>query len=178
MAITWERQPLGAFEITGEGLQRPERARLRRQVKALSAEGRLSAYVLLALPIGMALYMFAVRRAYIGRFRRRLRCNGSGRTVHHSSARTRPGRNSQDRYYAAIAARPTAKVRLRFRIWRGSQAFDRGSLSGRSVLVNQREGAGGPTLPLAGVGTSAVLVAGLAHSVFEVTASSAPERRP
>jgi tight adherence protein B len=42
-----------------------ERGRLRRQVKALSAEGRLSAYVLLALPLLMGAYMFAVRRAYV-----------------------------------------------------------------------------------------------------------------
>lgn len=42
-----------------------ERERLRRQVRALSAEGRLSAYILIALPIGMSLYMFSVRRSYI-----------------------------------------------------------------------------------------------------------------
>jgi tight adherence protein B len=42
-----------------------DRARLRRQVKALSAEGRLSAYVLIGLPLSMAFYMFTLRRAYI-----------------------------------------------------------------------------------------------------------------
>ena len=34
-----------------------EREMLRRQVRALSAEGRLSAYILIALPIGIFLYM-------------------------------------------------------------------------------------------------------------------------
>lgn len=42
-----------------------ERGRLRRHVKALSAEGRLSAYILVALPIGLFGYMFLVRREYI-----------------------------------------------------------------------------------------------------------------
>lgn len=42
-----------------------ERAALRRQVRALSAEGRLSAYVLIALPVGLALWMFISRRDYI-----------------------------------------------------------------------------------------------------------------
>ncbi|MDQ1703158.1 MAG: tight adherence protein [Frankiaceae bacterium] len=42
-----------------------ERDRLRRQVKTLSAEGRLSAYVLFALPLFMAVYMLVVRPEYI-----------------------------------------------------------------------------------------------------------------
>jgi len=42
-----------------------ERAQMRRQVRALSAEGRLSAYILVALPLLMAGYMFLVRRDYI-----------------------------------------------------------------------------------------------------------------
>ena len=42
-----------------------ERVQLHRQVRALSAEGRLSAYILLALPICLALYMLAVRADYI-----------------------------------------------------------------------------------------------------------------
>jgi tight adherence protein B len=42
-----------------------ERARLRRQVKALSAEGRLSAYILLGLPVLMSLYMITLRRDYV-----------------------------------------------------------------------------------------------------------------
>jgi tight adherence protein B len=42
-----------------------ERAQVRRQVRALSAEGRLSAYILVALPLLMAAYMFLVRADYI-----------------------------------------------------------------------------------------------------------------
>jgi tight adherence protein B len=42
-----------------------ERNKLRRQVKALSAEGRMSAWVLLILPFAVALLMFFVNRQYI-----------------------------------------------------------------------------------------------------------------
>ncbi|HWO66881.1 MAG TPA: type II secretion system F family protein [Umezawaea sp.] len=42
-----------------------ERSSLRRQVRALSAEGKLSAYVLIGLPIMLALWMFISRREYI-----------------------------------------------------------------------------------------------------------------
>ncbi len=42
-----------------------ERAMLRRHVRGLSAEGRLSAYILLALPVGIGLYMFTMRREYL-----------------------------------------------------------------------------------------------------------------
>jgi tight adherence protein B len=42
-----------------------ERAMLHRQVRALSAEGRLSAYVLIALPILVLLYMAAFRGVYL-----------------------------------------------------------------------------------------------------------------
>ncbi|MGH3738813.1 MAG: type II secretion system F family protein [Micromonosporaceae bacterium] len=42
-----------------------ERGRLRRHVQALSAEGRLSAYILVALPIGLFCYMLLVRREYV-----------------------------------------------------------------------------------------------------------------
>ena len=42
-----------------------ERSALRRQVRALSAEGRMSAYVLIGLPIMLALWMFISRREYI-----------------------------------------------------------------------------------------------------------------
>lgn len=42
-----------------------EREELTRHVKALSAEGRLSAYILIALPIGIFLYMMQVNRAYV-----------------------------------------------------------------------------------------------------------------
>ena len=39
-----------------------ERAQMRRQVRALSAEGRLSAYILIALPVLMGAYMFLAKR--------------------------------------------------------------------------------------------------------------------
>lgn len=42
-----------------------ERNKIRRQVKALSAEGRMSAWVLLALPFGVALIMSIINRPYI-----------------------------------------------------------------------------------------------------------------
>jgi tight adherence protein B len=42
-----------------------ERQTLRRQVRVLSAEGRLSAVVLTVLPFFMALYLYAVRRDYL-----------------------------------------------------------------------------------------------------------------
>ena len=42
-----------------------ERESLKRQVAALSAEGKLTAYVLIALPIGIFLYMLWVSPAYI-----------------------------------------------------------------------------------------------------------------
>jgi tight adherence protein B len=42
-----------------------ERTQIKGQVKALSAEGRLSAYILVALPVGMFIYMSAVNAAYI-----------------------------------------------------------------------------------------------------------------
>lgn len=42
-----------------------ERAQVRRQVRALTAEGRLSAYVLLGLPVGIAGFMLMVRPEYI-----------------------------------------------------------------------------------------------------------------
>lgn len=42
-----------------------ERAMLHRQVKALSAEGRLSAYILIALPVLVLLYMVWIRGEYM-----------------------------------------------------------------------------------------------------------------
>jgi tight adherence protein B len=44
-----------------------ERAMLRRQIKVLTAEGRLSAWVLGALPFAIAFYMYAVNPDYIGK---------------------------------------------------------------------------------------------------------------
>jgi tight adherence protein B len=43
-----------------------ERAQMRRQVQVLTAEGRLSAWVLAALPCAIALYMFITNPEYIG----------------------------------------------------------------------------------------------------------------
>ena len=42
-----------------------ERDYLRRQIKSLSAEGRISAYILLAMPPGILLYEFVTNRSYI-----------------------------------------------------------------------------------------------------------------
>jgi Flp pilus assembly protein TadB len=42
-----------------------ERAQLRRQARALSAEGRLSAYILLALPILVGVFLLLTRRSYL-----------------------------------------------------------------------------------------------------------------
>jgi tight adherence protein B len=42
-----------------------ERARLRRHVRALSAEGRVSAWVLIVLPLALAAFMFFFRREYL-----------------------------------------------------------------------------------------------------------------
>jgi Flp pilus assembly protein TadB len=42
-----------------------ERGYLRRQVHALSAEGRLSAYILIALPIGVGAFLFVTRPTYM-----------------------------------------------------------------------------------------------------------------
>jgi tight adherence protein B len=43
-----------------------EREMLRRQIKVLSAEGRLSAIILICLPIFLALYLTISNPAYIG----------------------------------------------------------------------------------------------------------------
>jgi tight adherence protein B len=43
-----------------------DRARLNRQVKALSAEGRLSSYILIGLPIVFAIYLLVTQPRYIG----------------------------------------------------------------------------------------------------------------
>jgi tight adherence protein B len=44
-----------------------ERAMIRRQIRVLTSEGRLSAWVLAVLPVAIALYMFAVNPEYIER---------------------------------------------------------------------------------------------------------------
>jgi tight adherence protein B len=42
-----------------------ERESLRRHVRALSAEGKLSAYILIALPIGIFFYSLKTNREYV-----------------------------------------------------------------------------------------------------------------
>jgi Flp pilus assembly protein TadB len=67
MAVRIQRDTGGnlaeVLQTTVEALR--ERERLRRHVWALSAEGRLSAYILIALPILMAGFMFVARREYL-----------------------------------------------------------------------------------------------------------------
>lgn len=67
MAIRIQRSVGGnlaeVFQTTARTLR--ERAGLTRQVRALSAEGRLSAYILIALPFLVALPLIAFRRTYL-----------------------------------------------------------------------------------------------------------------
>ena len=67
MAIRIQRQVGGnlaeTLRTTAATLR--EREALRRQVRALSAEGRLSAYILIALPIFLFLYLLKVNYEYI-----------------------------------------------------------------------------------------------------------------
>ncbi|GGO87278.1 hypothetical protein GCM10011584_11500 [Nocardioides phosphati] len=67
MAIRIQREVGGnlAELLTTVAATLREREYLRRQVKTLSAEGRLSAYILIMLPIGMFLFMLTSRRAYL-----------------------------------------------------------------------------------------------------------------
>jgi tight adherence protein B len=44
-----------------------QRERLRRDISSLTAEGRISAYVLVALPVGLGGFLYLVNREYIGR---------------------------------------------------------------------------------------------------------------
>jgi tight adherence protein B len=67
MAIRIQREVggnLAELLLTTVGTMR-ERATVRRQVKALTAEGRMSAYVLISLPIGLGTWLFVSRRDYI-----------------------------------------------------------------------------------------------------------------
>jgi tight adherence protein B len=67
MAIRVQREVGGnlseVVETTVETMR--ERARLRRFVRSLSAEGRLSAWVLTGIPIGLGAFMFAFRGEYL-----------------------------------------------------------------------------------------------------------------
>jgi tight adherence protein B len=67
MAIRIQREVGGnlAELLTTVAATLRERDYLRRQVKSLSAEGRLSAYILVGLPIGMLVYMLTLRREYV-----------------------------------------------------------------------------------------------------------------
>ncbi|WP_457252463.1 type II secretion system F family protein [Pedococcus sp. P5_B7] len=67
MAIRIQREVGGnlaeTLRTTAKTLR--EREELRRHVRALSAEGRLSAYILVALPIGIFFYTMKTNRSYI-----------------------------------------------------------------------------------------------------------------
>jgi tight adherence protein B len=67
MAIRLQREVGGSLsevlQTTADTMR--EREELRRSVRALSAEGRLSATILLAMPILLALWMFLFRPAYV-----------------------------------------------------------------------------------------------------------------
>jgi tight adherence protein B len=67
MAIRIQREVGGnladTLRTTAKTLR--EREELGRHVRALSAEGKLSAYILVALPIGIFLYEYQVNRSYI-----------------------------------------------------------------------------------------------------------------
>lgn len=54
--------------LDGVGHTIRERNQIRRQVQALSAEGKLSAYVLIALPIGIGGFLFMSNREYMAKF--------------------------------------------------------------------------------------------------------------
>lgn len=67
MAIRVQREVggnLGGVLTTVSATMR-ERAMLRRHVRGLSAEGRLSAYILIGLPFALLLFMFTSRREYL-----------------------------------------------------------------------------------------------------------------
>jgi tight adherence protein B len=67
MAIRVQREVGGnlAGILTTVAATMRERSILKRHVRALSAEGRLSAYILLGLPVALALYMLVARPQYI-----------------------------------------------------------------------------------------------------------------
>jgi tight adherence protein B len=68
MAINREVGGNLAEVLDGVGHTIRERNQIRRQVKALSAEGRLSALVLMALPLGVLAFLGITNPAYIARF--------------------------------------------------------------------------------------------------------------
>jgi Flp pilus assembly protein TadB len=67
IAIRIQRETGGNLaEVLGNTVETMrERGHLRRHVRALSAEGRLSAYILVSLPIGIGGWLFLTRRSYV-----------------------------------------------------------------------------------------------------------------
>jgi len=67
IAIRIQRETGGNLaEVLGNTVETMrERAMLKRQVRALSAEGRLSAYILVSLPIFVGGWIFLTRRSYL-----------------------------------------------------------------------------------------------------------------
>ncbi|NMM34708.1 MAG: VWA domain-containing protein [Phycicoccus sp.] len=67
MAISIQRQVGGnlAETLRNTAATLRDREALKRHVRGLSAEGRLSAYILIALPIGIFLYMLGVNKPYV-----------------------------------------------------------------------------------------------------------------
>src|SRR5450631_4131083 len=67
MAIDIQRQVGGnlAETLSNTATTLRDRQALSRHVRALSAEGRLSAYILIALPVGLFFYMLLVNRKYV-----------------------------------------------------------------------------------------------------------------
>jgi len=67
MAIDIQRQVGGnlAETLRNTAATIRDREALVRHIKGLSAEGRMSAYILIALPVGLFLYMLVVNKAYI-----------------------------------------------------------------------------------------------------------------
>jgi len=67
MAINIQRQVGGnlAETLRNTAVTLRDRQALKRHVNALSAEGKLSAYILVALPVGVFVYMLGVNRPYI-----------------------------------------------------------------------------------------------------------------
>jgi tight adherence protein B len=75
--FAWVAQAIGIHREVGGNLAEVldavgntirERNAIRRQVKALAAEGKLSAIVLMALPFGIAAFISITNRAYLARF--------------------------------------------------------------------------------------------------------------
>jgi tight adherence protein B len=67
MAISIQRQVGGnlAETMRNTATTLRDREALKRHVRGLSAEGRLSAYILIALPVGIFLYMLLVNKPYV-----------------------------------------------------------------------------------------------------------------